>query len=241
MSTKTDCIAILANLPEEANYLSPLVPLIGFKKVEYLYRAMLFDTVAAGMETGNASVAVFYRPPKAEKEFRQLLDLLQIEEEGSITKARMADITLNPVAGKNFGQRAIEVFNYTFNNGFKKVILVTNSNPTINPDIIRAGLAILKTNDAVIGPSFDGDCYVLGLTENHQNLFDKIPDAKHDRYFSLKGNIEKAGLKLQELEISYMVSCAEELNQLIDDIECWRRIGDSRTARHTERFLRTLA
>jgi glycosyltransferase A (GT-A) superfamily protein (DUF2064 family) len=241
MSTKTDCIAILANRPEEANYLSPLVPLIGFKKVEYLYRAMLFDTIAAGLETGGASVAVFYRPPQAEKDFRQLLDLLLIEEEGSISKARMANVGLNPVAGKNFSQRAAEVFDFAFGQGYKKVVLITNSNPTIGPEIIRAGLAILKENDTVIGPSFDGDCYILGLTENHQELFKKIPDSKQDRYSALKGNIEKAKLKSQELEISYMVSCAEELNQLIDDIECWRKIGDQRTARHTERFLRTLA
>ncbi len=241
MSIKTECIAILANRPEDANYLSPLVPLIGFKKVEYLYRAMLFDTIAAAMETGAASVAVFYRPTQAESEFRQLMELFVNEEADSGLKVKLSNIILKPVAGKSFGQRAANIFNYGFESGFKKVMLITNSNPTISPEIIRAGLAILKVHDAVIGPSFDGDCYMMGLTANHSRIFDKIPDTKQDRYFALKGNIENAGLKLQDLEISYMVSCAEELNQLIDDIECWRRIGDTRTAHHTERFLRTLA
>lgn len=241
MSMKSDCVAILANRPEEANYLSPLVPLIGFKKVEYLYRAMLFDTIAAALESGMVSVAVFYRPAPAESEFKQLLELFVNEEADNGLKVKLSNIILKPVTGKNFSQRVASIFDYGFESGFKKTMLITNSNPTIRPDIIRAGLTLLKVNDAVIGPSFDGDCYMIGLAAKHPEIFGKIPDVKQGRYFALKANIEKTGLKLQELEISYMVSCAEELNQLIDDIECWRRIGDSRTAHHTERFLRTLA
>ncbi|NLI15521.1 MAG: DUF2064 domain-containing protein [candidate division Zixibacteria bacterium] len=241
MSTKTDCVAILANRPEDANYLSPLVPLIGFKKVEYLYRAMLFDTIAAALDTGTVSVAIFYRPAKAEPEFKRLLELFVNEEADNGSKVKLSRIILKPVAGKDFSQRAADIFNYGFKSGFKKVALITNCNPTISPEIIGASLALLKYNQAVIGPSFDGDCYLMGLAVNRPEIFEKVPDTKHNRYFALKENVKRAGLTLQELEISYMVSCAEELNQLIDDIECWRRIGDLRTAGHTERFLRTLA
>jgi glycosyltransferase A (GT-A) superfamily protein (DUF2064 family) len=237
---KTDCVAILANRPEEANYLSPLVPLIGYKRVEYLYRAMLFDTIAAGLETKGASVELFYRPPQAETEFQQLLNLFQGEESDEQIVKGIPKIELAPVSGKNISSRISEIFDYSFEKGFKRVVLITNSSPTINPEIIRAALAMLKDNDAIIGPSFDGDCYVIGLAKNYPELFKRIPESKHDRYVAIKGIIEKASIKLQELEISYMVSSAEELNQLIDDIECWRKIGDSRTAMHTERFLRTI-
>jgi hypothetical protein len=92
MSTKTDCVAILANRPEDANYLSPLVPLIGFKKVEYLYRAMLFDTIAAALDTGTVSVAIFYRPAKAEPEFKRLLELFVNEEADNGSKVKLSRI-----------------------------------------------------------------------------------------------------------------------------------------------------
>jgi hypothetical protein len=238
---KSDCISILANRPEDANSLSPLVPLIGYRKVEHLYRAMLFDTIAVCLTMPGVSIRLNYRPPKANGDFQQMLSLFQHEESDRRVAGGVVKIQLVPQQGKTKASRLSSIFKDAFYNGFKKVIVITGSCPALNAGIVKAGLLMLKNYDAIIGPSFDGNYYLLGMARFIPEAFIRLDQAEQSHYFTLKTNLEKAGAKIQELEISYMVSSAEELNQLIDDIECWRKIGDDRTALHTERFLRTLA
>lgn len=55
-----------------------------------------------------------------------------------------------------------------------KVILVGSDIPDLSMKQIEEGFRLLDKYDVVIGPTFDGGYYLLGMSENHPYLFNNI-------------------------------------------------------------------
>jgi glycosyltransferase A (GT-A) superfamily protein (DUF2064 family) len=235
-----DHIVIFADTPESAAAKSELGPIIGVRKTGHLYRAMLFDTLAVCLAMPRADVSVYFHPANALTQFHQLLELFGREEESRSIATKASKLSFIPQNGQSRTERIDAVIEQSLKNDHKRVILVDSACPEINMTLLKAGLLLLKENDVVLGPSFDGKFYMLGMAKSFSSAFNGLSGEEPDLFARFKANLKNGGAIIQELEISYMVNTAAELNQLIDDIDRWRKIGDSRTALHSERFLMTL-
>jgi uncharacterized protein len=236
-----DHIVIFADTPESAAASSELGPIIGERKTGHLYRAMLFDTLAVCLALPRTDVSVYFQPADALPQFQQLHELFGREEDNRSIVTKASKLTFTPQDGQSRTKRIDSIITRSLKSGYKRILLVDSACPEINATLLKAGLLLLEDSDVVIGPSFDGKFYLLGTSKSIPTAFDGLTGDEPNLFARFKTNLKEADAKVQELELSYMVNTAGELNQLIIDIERLRKIGDSRTAVHTERFLMTLS
>ena len=236
----SECIIIIANDPENSSDLAELIPTLGKKKTSYLGRAMIFDTLATCLEIPNVDIAVYYHPANSKERFEKMIDLFSHEEKDHSIKANVKNIKLYLQSANRMVETISNAFKDIFDMGYKRVIMMGAYCIPLDKSLLKAGFILLKDKDVVIGPSFSGRYYLFGMSKCMLEVFEGVYWKSNDFYIRLGENLKAAGAKVQELELSYEVYSPDVLNQLITDIECWRSIGNDRTAYHTERFLRTL-
>jgi len=57
---------------------------------------------------------------------------------------------------------------------YSKAIIIGSDCPEISPDIINEAFTQLDSHDVVIGPTYDGGYYLLGMNEMTPELFKNI-------------------------------------------------------------------
>ena len=76
--------------------------------------------------------------------------------------------------GENLGKKISNAFNWGFEKGYKKIIIIGSDLWDLNEEIINKGFLELNKNQVVIGPSIDGGYYLLGLNKKMPKIFEGI-------------------------------------------------------------------
>jgi rSAM/selenodomain-associated transferase 1 len=77
--------------------------------------------------------------------------------------------------GDDLGARMQHAFETMFEKGYHRVCIVGTDVPSLPLDHYQQALALLETNDLVLGPALDGGYYLIGLTRAAPELFTRIP------------------------------------------------------------------
>lgn len=77
--------------------------------------------------------------------------------------------------GKNLGEKMKNAFCWAFDQDYKKVILIGSDLWTLHQDTLIEAQQALEHNDFVIGPSYDGGYYLIGMKNLDQPIFENIP------------------------------------------------------------------
>ncbi len=72
--------------------------------------------------------------------------------------------------GNNLGERMENAFDHIFHKQYEKVCIIGSDCADLTEDYIRNAFFALENNDMVIGPTFDGGYYLLGMKQ-FQTLF----------------------------------------------------------------------
>ena len=67
--------------------------------------------------------------------------------------------------GHDLGERMYNAFAYLFDKGYSKVLIIGSDCPALETKIVEDAFLNLNTSEVVIGPTFDGGYYLLGLKE----------------------------------------------------------------------------
>lgn len=236
----SDCIVIFANDLVESSDLSALLETLGERKTYYLGRAMFFDTLALCLSIPDTDLIISFNPPNAKNRFIKMIELFAHEEKNPDIMAHVDNIRLLPQNGSTIMEHISGAYRQVFDLKYERVTMVGAYCIPLGPQLIKAGFILLRENDIVVGPSFGGRYYLFGMSKFMPEVFDGVKWESNDFYIKLGENLKAANAKVQELELSYEVYTPAELNQLISDINRWRKVGDTRTAYHTEKFLRAL-
>ena len=102
--------------------------------------------------------------------------------------------------GSNLGDRMNAAFEHVFNLNYKSVCIIGSDCYELNADIIDTAFSQLEATNCVLGPTFDGGYYLLGLNNLQPELFKNI-EWSTETVFDATVNICK---KLQLLT-SYLV------------------------------------
>ena len=78
-------------------------------------------------------------------------------------------------AGEDLGQRMHRTSVDVFAKGYKQVIIVGTDVPTLPLSVYQEALAILGRSDVALGPALDGGYYLIGLTQQAEQLFTGVP------------------------------------------------------------------
>lgn len=77
--------------------------------------------------------------------------------------------------GNDLGERMLNSFKELFDQGFTQIIIIGSDCLQLKMETLEEALALLESNNAVIGPARDGGYYLLGLTKFYPELFIKKP------------------------------------------------------------------
>nr|WP_298996029.1 DUF2064 domain-containing protein [uncultured Allomuricauda sp.] len=105
--------------------------------------------------------------------------------------------------GNTFGERFFNAFESIFALGFSKVISVGNDSPNLMAKHILNAKEQVSKDKAVIGPSLDGGCYLLGV---HRDVFEKqsfeaLPWQSATLYQELVLQLEMRDIHITSLDI----------------------------------------
>jgi hypothetical protein len=156
------CLVVFVKDPTPGRVKTRLTPRITPDEAAKLYKAFSLDIIANAHKLKRNSVnnvTVAYTPNGAEKAFRKLI--------GQPTN-------FLPQKGKNLGERMKNAFKQSFAEGAKRVVIIGTDSPTLPVSYIQKAFDILKKIPIVIGPTFDGGYYLIGLSGLNDDIFDGI-------------------------------------------------------------------
>lgn len=76
--------------------------------------------------------------------------------------------------GIGLGERMCKAFQYAFDSGNDKAVIIGTDCPGLNASLIHKAFIELSNSDVVIGPAMDGGYYLLGMKKCYAELFNGI-------------------------------------------------------------------
>ena len=105
----------------------------------------------------------------------------------------------------DLGKKMKHGFQKVFDKDIKKIITIGTDIIGLTREIIEFGFDSLDENDIVIGPTYDGGYYLIGMKKTH-DIFDNIQWGTDNVFEKTLEKIDKLGLKIKILPILYLSS-----------------------------------
>ena len=153
-------LIIVGKAPRPGRTKTRLVPPLSADQAADLSSAFLLDTVELGLGLGWECVSVVH--PAEPDEAELLAQLVPAQVRLCRPGRRWPGSALRGAFADHFAEQ------------FERVVLVDSDSPTLPPEILHAACAGLDEHDVTLGPSVDGGYYLLGLRQQHDELFDAI-------------------------------------------------------------------
>jgi rSAM/selenodomain-associated transferase 1 len=235
-----DVICIFAKYPKPGTVKKDLGKIIGEMAAAQLSRSFIIDTIATALRISDVNLALAVWPPDSIDDFQEILNYYQNHELDFKMVEKSQKIQFLPQIGNDLGERIANVSGELINNGADRLLIIGYDSPQLEQSIFRAAFELLNTNDVILGPTFDGGYYLIGMKKHYPELFTNISWGEPVIYRETIENINKLNLSWQELELSYDVDNTDDLEQLYFDIDNHRLAGDDIICAHTEKCLRDL-
>jgi hypothetical protein len=145
------CVLFFVKAPVAGRVKTRLAAEIGADSAAELYRCFGLD-LASKLDALDTAWTCCYEPANGE---RICADWLGEHRR------------FQPQQGGDLGQRMVQAFRRSFNEGFSNVLLIGSDIPDLPTDVLRRALVELQIHAAVIGPSSDGGYYLIGFEKRH--------------------------------------------------------------------------
>ncbi len=160
----SDRLILFTKFPEPGHVKTRLIPALGAEGAANLHRKLTehcVEQMAPMTADSNLALTIFYAG-------------------GSDTLMQdwFPHIPLVEQCGKDLGQRMAAAFIHARNRGDQRIVLFGADCPGLNNDLICKALNLLDTHDLILGPTFDGGYYLIGISTGYQvsNLFALLAD-----------------------------------------------------------------
>lgn len=80
------------------------------------------------------------------------------------------DIYFLKQKGKNLGEKMFNAISFSLKQ-YRNVVLIGSDLPLMSKNDVETAFNILKTEDIVISPTFDGGYYLIGMKEENKEIF----------------------------------------------------------------------
>ncbi|MFZ5572266.1 MAG: TIGR04282 family arsenosugar biosynthesis glycosyltransferase [Thermodesulfobacteriota bacterium] len=216
-----DCLLLFLKAPEAGKVKTRLAREMTPELAAELYRCFVED-IAASVVACEETIRIFFHPPESGDFIREWL--------GHVGECRAQ-------GPGSLGMKMARAFTDTFGEGYTRVLLMGTDIPDLPIYIIREGFAALATQDAVIGPTFDGGYYLIGLKPEtyDPDLFAGIPWSTDTVLTETLSRFRRKGRSVHQLPRWRDIDTRDDLKQLIAGLE-----KTSEPAVTTARFLRIL-
>jgi rSAM/selenodomain-associated transferase 1 len=197
-------LVVVGKVPHPGSTKTRLVPPLTLEQAAALYRAFLQDTLALGRELRWECVTLVYPPlPDAERELRSFVP---------------KEIQLLPQPGSGLGAALAGAFASHLTARYGRVVLIGSDNPTLPAEIVERAADGLDEHDLVVGPSTDGGYYLIGMSQPHLGVFERISWSTSVVFAETLERADELGLRVLRLPEWYDVDTDAELCRLRDEL-----------------------
>ena len=185
MIASSRSLVIFANAPEKGRVKSRIAADLGPDVALTAYRTLAEHAVAAASHVDWCRKTIAYAPNGTGDAMRSWFgDLFDYRAQGD----------------GDLGRRMLAALERAFSDGADRVILIGVDCPGVTEAIITEAFARLDAAEAVIGPSFDGGYYLIGMKKPIKELFTDIPFGTGDTLQKTLMSARRAGIRMSLLE-----------------------------------------
>jgi len=220
-------LAIMTKAPQPGRVKTRLVPPLTLEEAAELNKCFLRDTATAistacsrrpagdvQFEHAGAShseaarsacgIAV-YTPAGAESTYNDILPTA---------------FSLLPQRGDRFGERLYSAVEDLFKCGFGSVCLIDSDSPTVPAKNFAEAVELLSTIEdrIVLGPSYDGGYYLIGVKKPHRHLFEQIDWSTERVLNQTMLRATEIGIEVKLLPTGYDVDDDASLRRLCNEL-----------------------
>ena len=114
-------------------------------------------------------------------------------------------------SGNDLGERMMNAFEFGFKKGYKHIIGIGSDLPDLKAELLDLAIKKLKTSDTVMGPSFDGGYYLIGMKKFMPFLFQNKPWSENNLLKITAKEILQKGYSLDKLTLLNDIDNIEDL------------------------------
>lgn len=185
MIASSRSLVIFATAPEKGRVKSRIAADLGPDVALTAYRTLAEHAVAAASHVDWCRKTIAYAPNGKADAMRDWFgDLFDYRAQGE----------------GDLGRRMLAAFERAFQDGADRVILIGVDCPGVSEGVISDAFARLDTADAVVGPSFDGGYYLIGMKKPLTPLFTDIPFGTGDTLQRTLTAARRGGIRVSLLE-----------------------------------------
>jgi rSAM/selenodomain-associated transferase 1 len=118
-----------------------------------------------------------------------------------------------PQSVGDLGLRMADAFDHVFREGPRQAIIIGSDIPDLTAEILAEAFQLLDQCDIVLGPTFDGGYYLLGMRQLYRELFLHIAWSTPAVFDQTLEVVDRLGLKLSYLPRLIDIDTEEDLRR----------------------------
>jgi len=139
--------------------------------------------------------------------------------------------------GDSLGERMYNAFRFAKDTGASKMVIIGSDSPTLPASSIKKSFGLLGRADVVLGPSFDGGYYLIGLKSPCVGLFKGITWSSPTVLENTIKNAHKLKKRVALLDKRYDIDNIRTLFWLKNDLS---KVKNRGVARWTRKFMNSV-
>ena len=121
----------------------------------------------------------------------------------------------------DLGARMAAAFQWAFDEGATRVVLIGTDIPELSADDVDRAFEVLDSADVALGPSLDGGYYLIGLRRPAPGLFERMPWSTPQVLPETLARAEALGLRVAPLAVRGDVDTVEDLKREAGRLREW--------------------
>lgn len=200
-----DCLIIFAKEPEAGRVKTRLQGYLSKEMCVKLYKAFLMDTLelARVIKCPNKILAYASSGPGP----------------GYLKRIASQETIFYKQRGKNLGERMDNAFKFAKRMNCDKAVIIGSDSPNLPAKYIKDAYLRLDENDIILGPSYDGGYYLVGLKEPCPGIFKGVEWSSKTVLEKTVKNAGNIGKKVSLLREWYDVDDSIGLVRLKSDLK----------------------
>lgn len=151
-----NALILMTRIPIPGKTKTRLMDILTGNECADLHRAFLHDLMVTFEQLKDIDIFVTYTPDNA---LHILEDIIP------------PYIDTFPQSGGDLGNKMYNAIKEVCSKGYEKVVLIGSDIPNLKKEDIRASFQLLGGNDVVLGPTYDGGYYLVGMKIPNEKLF----------------------------------------------------------------------
>ena len=200
-TAETGCrLIVFAKAPEPGTVKTRLIPALSAAGAAELHRRLVRHSLGAATAARLGPVELWCAPDTSDPFFREC--------------ERRFGASLHAQGEGDLGARMRRAFESALAHA-PRAILVGSDIPALSAQYLRdADQALVRGDDAVIGPAEDGGYVLMGLSRSDPELFRDIPWGGPEVMAEMRRRIAALAWRLRELPVLWDVDRPEDLGRL---------------------------